>query len=61
MKLYEMCDQTETSKSGIDFLGNYYMESLNWSEEKACKYALRLFKDGEIQQIKLIGKDGKEL
>lgn len=60
-KLYEMCDKTNTRKSGIDFLVNYYIESLHWSEEEACKYALRLFKSGTIQNIKLIGKDGQEL
>lgn len=45
-KLYEMCDKTNTRKSGIDFLVNYYIESLHWSEEEACKYALSLFKNG---------------
>lgn len=60
-KLYEMCDKTNTRKSGIDFLVNYYIESLYWSEEEACKYALSLFKNGTIQNIKLIGKDGQEL
>ena len=42
MKLYEMCDPTETSRSGIDFFVNCYMESLHWNEEKACVYALGL-------------------
>lgn len=60
-KLYEMCDKTNTRKSGIDFLVNYYIESLHWGEEEACKYALSLFKNGTIQNIKLIGKDGQEL
>ena len=60
-KLYEMCDKTNTRKSGIDFLVNYYIESLHWSENEAYKYALSLFKNGTIQNIKLIGKDGKEL
>lgn len=60
-KLYEMCDKTNTRKSGIDFLVNYYIESLHWSEDEACKYALSLFKNGIIQNIKLIGKDGQEL
>ena len=60
-QLYEMCDKTNTSRSGMDFLVNYYIKSLDWSEEEACKYALSLFHDGTINQIKLIGKDGKEL
>ena len=42
-------------------LVSYYIKSLGWNEEEACKYALSLFHDGTITQIKLIGKDGKEL
>lgn len=60
-QLYEMCDKTNTSRSGMDHLVNYYIKSLGRSEEEACKYALSLFHDGTITQIKLIGKDGKEL
>ena len=60
-KLYEMCEKTETSKSGMDKLVEYYINSLGWSEDQACEYALGLFHDGTISKIKLIGKDGKEL
>lgn len=60
-KLYEMCEKTQTSKTGMEKLVEYYISSLGWSEEEACNYALGLFKDGTITQIKLIGKDGKEL
>ena len=60
-QLYEMCDKTSTSRTGMDHLVNYYIKSLGWNEEEACKYALSLFHDGTITQIKLIGKDGKEL
>ena len=60
-QLYEMCDKTSTRRTGMDHLVNYYIKSLDWSEEEACKYALSLFHDGTITQIKLIGKDGKEL
>ena len=60
-KLYEMCEKTETSKSGMDKLVDYYINSLQWSEDQACEYALGLFHDGTITKIKLIGKDGKEL
>ena len=42
-QLYEMCDKTNTSRSGMDHLVNYYIKSLGWSEEEACKYALSLF------------------
>lgn len=60
-KLYEMCEKTETSKTGMDKLVEYYINSLGWSEDQACEYALGLFHDGTISKIKLIGKDGKEL
>ena len=60
-KLYEMCNKTNTSRSGMDYLVNYYIKSLSWSEEEACKYALSLFHDWTITQIKLIGNDCKEL
>ena len=60
-QLYEMCDKTNTRRTGMDHLVNYYIKSLGWSEEEACKYALSLFHDGTITQIKLLGKDGKEL
>ena len=60
-QLYEMCDKTNTSRTGMDYLVNYYIKSLGWNEEEACKDALSLFHDGTITQIKLIGKDGKEL
>ena len=60
-QLYEMCDKTSTSRTGMDYLVNYYIKSLGWSEEEACKYALSLFHDGTITKIKLIGKDGKDL
>lgn len=60
-QLYEMCDKTNTSRTGMDHLVSYYIKSLGWNEEEACKYALSLFHDGTITQIKLLGKDGKEL
>jgi hypothetical protein len=60
-QLYKLCDETNTSRSGMDYLVNYYISSLGWSEEKAIEYAISLFHNGTITQIKLIGKDGKEL
>lgn len=60
-RLYKLCDETNTSRSGMDYLVNYYISSLGWSEEKAIEYAISLFHNGTITQIKLIGKDGKEL
>ena len=60
-KLYKICEETNTSRSGMDYLVDYYIKSLGWSEEEAVKYAIGLFKNGTIREIKLIGKDGKEL
>lgn len=34
-KLNELCEKTDTRKSGIDYLANYYIESLGWNEEEA--------------------------
>ncbi|MDY6003300.1 MAG: hypothetical protein SPJ49_03125 [Bacilli bacterium] len=53
-QLYEMCDKTNTSRSGMDYLVNYYITSLGWNEEEACKYALSLFHDGTITHIECI-------
>lgn len=59
--LYKICDETNTRKSGMDYLVNYYINSLGWTEEEAIKYAIELFKNGTIQQIKFFGEDGEEL
>lgn len=60
-KLYRICDETKTSRSGMDYLVNYYMTNLGWNEADAINYAIKLFHNGTIQQIKLINKDGEEL
>ena len=60
-ELNEMCEKTNTRISGMEYLIKYYRESLGWAEEDAIKYAINLFKNGTIQQIKLIGKDGEVL
>lgn len=60
-ELYKLCDETNTKRSGMDFLVDYYVSSLKWTEEDACRYALGLFKNGTIQAIKILGKDGKEI
>ena len=60
-ELYELCDKTQTSRSGMDHLINYYIDSLGWSEEESIKYAIKLFHNGTIEQIKFFGKDGEEI
>lgn len=60
-KLKEICEETNTRLSGMEHLVNYYVNSLNWSEEQAIEYAIGLFHNGTIRKIKLLGKDGEEL
>ena len=60
-KLYEICDKSNTRRSAMDFLVDYYISSLGWTEEEAINYAIGLFKNGTISAIKLFGKDGEEL
>ena len=56
-ELYEYCDQSKTSRKGIEYLVNYYINSLGWTEESALIYAIGLFRNDTIRQIKLFGKD----
>ena len=60
-ELKETCERTETRFSGMEFLVNYYIKQLGWTEEQAIEYALGLFKDGTITAIKLLNKDGEEI
>ena len=60
-ELKETCEKTNTRYSGMEFLVNYYIKQLGWSEEQAIEYALGLFKDGTITAIKLLNKDGEEI
>jgi len=61
-ELKESCEKTNTRLSGMEYLvKNYYMETLDWSERQALEYALSLFHNGTIQEIKLLGQDGEEI
>ncbi len=60
-ELKEICDKTNTKLSGMQFLVDYYIKSLGWTETQAYEYAIELFHNGTITQIKLIGKDGEEI
>jgi len=59
--LKEICRQTNTSYSGIEFLLKYYQESLHWPLDKASAHVIELFENGTIDSIKVLGKDGKEI
>ena len=36
-KLLKLCEQHKTSTEGINYLINYYINSLGWTEEEAIK------------------------
>ena len=59
--LKEICEQTNTSFSGIEKLIEYYEKSLHWSKDEAIAYAIGLFNNGTIDQIKVLGQDAKEI
>ena len=58
-RLFEMCEKTNTSIDGMSKLVDYYIRSLGWSEKQACEYALGLFRNGTIQNIKITFGKGK--
>ena len=60
-ELHKLCVETETRESGIQFLVDYYQKSCNMTEEQAIEYAIKLFHDGTIRKIQIIGKDGKKI
>ena len=60
-QLKEICKETDTKLSGMEYLVNYYINQLNWSEEKAIEYAIGLFHNGTIRQIKLLNSKDEEL
>jgi hypothetical protein len=60
-ELKETCEKHNTRLSGMEYLVNYYIKSLNWTEKEALQYAVDLFKNGTIEQIKFIGNDGKPI
>ena len=51
-ELYEYCDKTETSRNEIEYIVNYYIHSLKWSEEDVLMYVIGTFLNGSIRQIK---------
>lgn len=60
-QLKEICEETDTKLSGMEHLVNYYINQLNWSDEKAIEYAIGLFHNGTIRQIKFLNSKGEEL
>lgn len=60
-ELKAVCEKHDTRYSGMEYLVNYYIKTFRWTEKEALEYALRLFHNGTISQIKVIDKDRKEL
>lgn len=60
-QLKEICVETDTRLAGILLLIKYYRKEYRWSEEKAIEYAIGLFHNGTIRQIKLLNSKGEEL
>jgi len=60
-KLLKLWKKHKTSIEGINYLINYYINSLGWDEEKATRYAIALFENGTIDEFKIIGgTNGKD-
>lgn len=54
-KLFKLCEQHKANTEGIDYLINYYINYLGWTEEEAIKYIIELFDNGTIDKIKRLG------
>ena len=60
-QLLKLCEKHKTSTEGINYLIKYYINSLGWTEDEAIRYANKLFDNGTIDEIKIIGgNDGKD-
>lgn len=58
-KLYGLCGDAQT-KAGIAILIEFYINNLGWTEKRAIEYAIELFENGTIEQIKIIGGNDDE-
>lgn len=55
IELHNLIVMSKTNEEGYKKLIDYYMQSLKWSEQKAVKYCIGLFKNGTIDEIKVLG------
>lgn len=55
IELHNLIVMSKTNEEGYKKLIDYYMQSLKWSEQKAIKYCIGLFKNGTIKEIKMLG------
>ena len=50
--LEQLCEVYGININGIEFLVEYYTKILHWNEETAVLYAIHLFDDGVIDDIR---------
>jgi len=55
IELHNLIVMSKTNEEGYKKLIDYYMQSLKWSEQKAIKYCIGLFKNDTIYEIKVLG------
>lgn len=48
----KLCEETQTSKTGILHLLRYYTDTLGWGMQASLDYTVGLFENGTIQEIK---------
>lgn len=56
IELHNLIVMSKTNEEGYKKLIDYYMQSLKWSEQKAIKFCIGLFKNGTIDEIKMVGE-----
>lgn len=54
-ELKELCIKHDTKVDGIEMLVHYYQTSLGWTRDEAIDYFIKLFKNGTIDKINIIG------
>lgn len=59
-KVYDLCKEHKTDTTGIDFLIKYYIDQLKWTPRQAYNYAIGLFNNGTIDEIKVIAGDNND-
>ena len=59
IELHNLIVMSKTNEEGYKKLIDYYMQSLKWSEQKAIKYCIGLFKNGTIDEIQVLGGENE--
>lgn len=59
-ELLSVAKAHNTSKKSVDYLLSYYQNSLGWNKLEAINYTMKLFNDGTIEEIKVLGRSDEE-